>query len=90
MKTKSGMNCRLEGTICILSVKASDGKKKHPADGAKVKIVTNRRSGILVEMVQSHGIYSKGAQLQVAPHECISEESIKTLEKTLKEVFSVN
>lgn len=84
----SGMQCALAGLPCVLSIKS--GKQRHPADGARVKIVTNRYSMILVEMLENHGIYSKGSQLHVAPQECVSQKSVDQMEMMISKAFSTN
>ncbi len=42
---------------------------KHPADGVRVRIVTDRFSMLLVEVVQRHHGYNVGNQLHVATSE---------------------
>lgn len=69
-KRQASMRCKSAGTPGVLNINTAD-RKKHPADGASVVIITNRFSGILVEVIKSHGIYSRGSQLIVAPSDIL-------------------
>ena len=73
-KRLAGINCKSAGTRVTLSMQPSPGdkdRKRHPADGASAVIITNRYNGVLVELINDHGIYRHGAQLQVSHRDLI-------------------
>lgn len=41
-------------------------------DNAPVRVVTNRFSGILVELEENYGGHPRGTQLQISPRELIA------------------
>ena len=75
-KRQSSTQCQSAGMTAVLHMPANHrlNKKQHSADGAKVKIITNRFSGIVVELCHNHGIYDKGDQLQVSPGDLVTGE----------------
>lgn len=71
-KRQAGTSSMSEGAVGVIypMVQAGDGKlRQHSAYGAKARFITNRYSGLLVELTTSHGPHKAGAQLQIAPGE---------------------
>lgn len=72
-KRQASMQCKATGQTGVLTFAVGKKHKSdHQAEGALVRIVTDRYSGIQVEMVKVHGVYSKGDQLTVARENFVS------------------
>lgn len=73
MRRKASMNCRSAGAIGFLRLytrpPGSDRLVEHSANGAKVRIVTDRYSGLEVEFVEAFGMYRKGQTIVVGRHD---------------------
>lgn len=68
------MNCSKEGVIGTLNMQGTSNlqKRRHPADGARARVVTNRYNLLEVELTASHGQYSSGTRLQIHPSEFLT------------------
>lgn len=63
--SNSTMQCRRAGQKRkIYGLKS--GKANHPLNGATVEIITDRHSGVHIELTESHGGYRKGEEVIVA------------------------
>lgn len=78
MRRKASMQCRSAGAIGFLRLRLftdSGHVREHEANDAKVKIVTDRYSGLEVEFVQAHKTYKKGERIIVGRNDFTTEIS---------------
>ncbi len=76
MRTQAGTQCKREGRKGKVGMIITHDKKRHPITGAYVRVVTNRLSGLLVELVSEHNGYSKGEQVIIAEADFIADSPV--------------
>lgn len=83
-KRRCGMHCRSAGLHAVLDMRPrADERKRHPADGAPVEIITNRFGGVLVRVTKDYGMYSCHSLLTVRPDEVLTG-ALADLKRSMK------
>lgn len=70
-KRNASTVCEREGMWGVLNLPGPKGKA-HPLDGAEVRLVTNRYSGVLVALIKPFAGTRAGTMLQIAPDNFLS------------------
>lgn len=65
------MQCKKAGIAGTVRIRTD---KRRYSDPLRCVLLTNRFSGLLVELTQDHGQYRTGQQFQVAPDEFTPDE----------------